>query len=108
MERFQLTLKNAKLRSYHLTAWLLIFLNIASLYIYSFQTPGTYGDRFGITGTLLLALLFLFVRRTEKFSFPDRKRALIGVNLLIVIFWIKWGLYLPAIATIVFEILYLY
>ena len=108
MEKFQLTLKNAKLKSYHLIAWLLVFLNIAALYIVSFQTPGTYGDRFGITGTLLLALLFLFVRRTDKFNFPDRKKALLTINFLVLFFWIRWGLYAPAAAIIVFEFLYLY
>src|SRR5262245_34599855 len=108
MDKFQLTLRNAKLRMYHVIAWLLIFLNIAALYIYSFSRPGTYGDRFGITGTLLLALLLLIVRRTDKFSFPDRKKSIFTVNLLIVILWIRWQLYLPAAATFAFELLYIY
>ena len=68
MEKFLLILKNAKLRSYNLIRWLLLFLNIIALYIVSFSKPGSFGDRFGITGILLLAVLYLFVKRTEKFA----------------------------------------
>ena len=108
MERFLLTLKNAKLRSYNLIRWLLLFLNIIALYIVSFSKPGSFGDRFGITGILLLAILFLFVKRTEKFGTVDRKWALLGINAIIIFFWIKWNLYLVAIGTILFEVIYLY
>jgi hypothetical protein len=108
MERFQLILKNAKLKTYHLIAWLLVFLNISALYVVSFQTPGTYGDRFGITGTLLLAVLFLLGKQSVKYSYLNRKNAMLGINILISIFWIKWNLYLPAAATLLFEALYLY
>jgi hypothetical protein len=124
MEKFQLTLKNAKLRTYHLMRWLLIFLNISALYVVSFNKPGTYGDRFGITGTLLLALLFLLGQRKERSSFPPRKGGLLAVNVLICFFWLKWSIYspvgpkiglkinwsmcTPVAATIVFELLYWY
>jgi hypothetical protein len=108
MEKFQLTLKNAKLRSYHLIAWILVFLNILALYIVSFQTPGTYGDRFGITGILLLALIFLFVNRTDKHPFPERKKGMLAVNGLLAFMWFKWAMYAPGAATIVFQLLYLY
>lgn len=108
MDKFHLTLRNAKLRSYHVISWLLVFLNITALYIYSFSRPGTYGDRFGITGTLLLALLLLFIKRTDKYGFPDRKRGILTTNFLIIILWLRWQLYLPAAATLVFELLYLY
>jgi hypothetical protein len=108
MEKFELTLRNAKLRSYHVISWLLIFLNIVALYIYSFSSSGGLGDRFGIIGTFLLALLLLFVRRTDRFSFPDRKMSLLRVNFLIIILWLRWQLYIPAAATFVFELLYSY
>jgi hypothetical protein len=124
MEKFQLTLRNAKLKTYHLMRWLLIFLNISALYVVSFNMPGTYGDRFGITGTLLLTLLFLFAKRTDRSSFPPRKGALLAINALICFFWLKWSIYAPVapkivlkinwsmcapvVATIVFEILYWY
>jgi hypothetical protein len=108
MEKFQLILKNAKVKSYNLIRWLLLFLNIIALYIVSFSKPGSYGDRFGITGILLLAILFLFIKKTKKSGVPGRRGALLGINAIIIFFWIKWYLFLPAIATILFEVIYLY
>jgi hypothetical protein len=108
MEKFLLILKNAKLKSYNLIRWLLLFLNIIALYIVSFSKPGSYGDRFGITGILQLAILFLFVKRTEKFGVVERRWTLLGINAVIIFFWLRWNLYLPAIATILFEVIYLY
>lgn len=108
MEKFLLTLKNAKVKSYNMIRWLLLFLNIIALYIVSFTKPGSYGDRFGITGILLLAILFLFIKKNQKVGVIDRKLALLGINAIILYFWIKWDLYLFAIAAILFEAIYLY
>jgi hypothetical protein len=33
---------------------------------------------------------------------------MLGINLLLSFFWIKWNLYIPATATLLFEGLYLY
>jgi len=108
MEKFLLTLKNAKLRSYYLIRWLLLFLNIIALYIISFSKSGGYGDRFGITGILILALLFLFVKKKEHQGTLKRGGGILAINIIVVILWINYQLYLPAVATLIFEGLFLY
>ena len=108
MEKFLLTLKNAKLRSYYVIRWLLLFLNITALYIISFSKPGGYGDRFGITGILLLSILLLFVKRKENQKTLKRAGGVLAINAIIVILWLNYQLYLPAVATLLFEGLFLF
>jgi hypothetical protein len=107
MEKIELTLKNEKLKSYHLISWILALLNfIVQL---TFTLTDTYRhDRVLVIGFFLIMVLLLVVRRGNKFDFIDKKNSTATMYVLICVIWAKWGLYWLAGLNVVFYLLYIY
>lgn len=107
MEKIELTLKNTKLKSYHLISWILVFLNLLAQLFITFADAYRH-DRFIIIILLSLALLFLFAGKGHHYNFRDKKEYIGTMYALTCIAWVKWELYIPLVLTILFYLLYFY
>jgi hypothetical protein len=104
--KIELTLKNSKLRSYHLIGWIFIFLNLFALAYLSFY--GSEMDRYLVLAVFLISILTAFIAWGDKVHFMS-KTGYAGIPyVLMMALWIKWEFYWMAGISLLLYVLYIY
>lgn len=107
MEKIELTLKNAKLKSYYRISLILAFFNFLVLFAFTFTS--TYQrHRVTVMILFLVMLLFLFIKKRNRLNFIGEKETIGLVYIFIVAIWISWQLYWLAALNAIFYILYIF
>jgi hypothetical protein len=105
MEKFDLTLKNAKLKSYHLIGWLLVLLNIAAQFFFTSQSPNRF-DIYYLGFGAGVSLLFFIMSWVNKFR--DKKKYVVLSLGLSFFVWLHWEVYIAAIANALLFVLFFF
>jgi hypothetical protein len=106
MEKIELTLKNAKLKSYHRISWILAFINITIQLFFAFR-PGNEQNRVLVIILSFVTLLFLVLVTRHQFTLLRKKGYSMMVCLLICGIWMILGLYWPVTLNTFFFVLYI-
>jgi hypothetical protein len=104
METIEITLKNVKLRNYHLISRIFAFINIITLLFLAaiaFEKHRTL-----LIFMLSAALLFLIAEMITRFNPVNKKKLAAPVYILAAVVWIKWELYPIAALVVFFYLLY--
>lgn len=104
--KFELTLKNSKLKSYHLIGWILIFFNLVLLLYFSFERSEQ--DRYLAFGLFPASILVTAMAWTDKVRFMSRIAYAGILYILIAALWAKWRFSWAIAADALFFILYTY
>jgi hypothetical protein len=91
----RLTLKNPKLKSYHVTGWIVVVFYFLAQFAFTFTTRYENERIYTYTFLGLMALL-LAARWGGKFNFIDRRMQVGILMAFVCVIWIKWGLYMFA------------
>jgi hypothetical protein len=106
MKKYEIILKNTKLRGYLLSGWLILGLSfIGQLY---FSLSGKFrSDRYWVIGTIVVFAALLFLSKSRgKYNFRD-KDYVIGFGYAITtLTWLKWQLIVVGIIVFIVYILY--
>ena len=105
MQQFQITLKNTKVKSYYVFAWLIaaIFYSI-EIYFVLFDVSKK-SDRIWVIPILGINLLLLFISSRIKWDNWKRKEYVGLTYGFLLVPLIKWGSYWPAVILIISFIL---
>ncbi len=97
--RFELVLKNEKIRSYNRMMWMTIVLNLVALTYYGYQNKGEIKWPFIILGLALIHIIIKF--------FYKKKLGFEFILSYTIIAWASWGFYAIAILIAALLVLYL-
>lgn len=104
--KIELTLKNAKTKSYHVIGWILVFFNLLALTYFTLDKP--IQEQIFAMVVVVIGFATTFIAWTEKINFL-RKTDYAGLlYILIAALWIKWEVYWAVGADLLFYALYRY
>lgn len=104
--RIELTLKNSKLKSYHLIGWIFIFFNLFAQAYISFYSSER--DRYIVLAVSLISLLTTIIAWGDKVHFMSRTGYAGILYVLMMALWIKWDIYWMAGISLLLYVLYIY
>ncbi len=107
MKKYEIILKNTKLRGYPLIGWLILGLSfIGQLY---FSLSGKFrSDRYWVIGTIVVFAALLFLSKSRgKYNFRDKDYVIgFGRYAITTLTWLKWQLIVVGIIVFIVYILY--
>jgi hypothetical protein len=106
MGKYEVILKNSKLKGYALSGWLILLLSmVGQLY---FSLSGKFrGDLYWVTGMIVATgALFLLARSRNQNNFKDRDYVIGFGYAISTLIWLKWQLYVIAVFVFLIYVLY--
>jgi hypothetical protein len=106
MKKYEIILKNTKVRGYLLSGWVIVFLSsLIQLFIAFSQSVNAQRIE-SLIGIAIVAFM-LYIGRGDRFNFKDRDHSISIAYAVSMWIWLDWKLYMPALMLLVIYILYM-